>query len=79
MTLRNPNIKLEDELLKPDLVKLDLNQDPHLELEITIEIFDYKTPFKIESNLEHRWINKNQIHNYGLPKPIKTIIDNHVC
>ena len=51
----------------------------HMELEITIEIFDYKTPFKIESNLEHRWINKNQIHNYGLPKPIKTIIDNHVC
>ena len=51
----------------------------HLELEITIEIFNYKTPFKIKSNLEHQWINKDQIHKYGLPKPIKTIIDNHVC
>jgi A/G-specific adenine glycosylase len=51
----------------------------HLELEITIEIFNYKTPFKIKSNLEHKWIKKDQIHKYGLPKPIKTIIDNHVC
>ncbi len=51
----------------------------HLELEITIEIFNYNSPFKIKSNLEHQWINKDQIHKYGLPKPIKTIIDNHVC
>ena len=51
----------------------------HMELEITIEIFDYKTPFEIKSNLEHQWIDKDQIHNYGLPKPIKTIIDNYVC
>jgi A/G-specific adenine glycosylase len=50
----------------------------HLELEITIEIFNYKTPFKIKSNLEHQWINKDQIHKYGLPKPIKTIIDDNV-
>ena len=37
-----------------------------MELDITIEIVDYKTPFKIKSNLEHQWINKNQIDNYGL-------------
>ena len=49
----------------------------HMELDITIEIVDYKTPFKIKSNLEHQWINKNQIDNYGLPKPIRTIIENH--
>ena len=49
----------------------------HMELDITIEIVDYKNPFKIKSNLEHQWINKNQIDNYGLPKPIRTIIENH--
>ena len=49
----------------------------HMELDITIEIVDYRTPFKIKSNLEHRWISKNQIDNYGLPKPIRTIIENH--
>ncbi len=48
-----------------------------MELDITIEIVDYKNPFKIKSNLEHQWINKNQIDNYGLPKPIRTIIENH--
>ena len=50
----------------------------HVDLDITIEIFDYKNPFKINTNLEYQWINKTQIDNFGLPKPIKTIIDNHV-
>jgi len=34
MIQHNLNIKLEDEWLMPDLVKLDLNQDLILELEI---------------------------------------------
>ena len=50
----------------------------HLELNIEIEIIDYKNIFKVNSNLEHQWINKKQIHNYGLPKPIKTIIEEYV-
>ncbi len=50
----------------------------HVDLDITIEIFDYKKPFKIETNLEHQWINKNQIDKFGLPKPIKSIIENYV-
>ena len=50
----------------------------HIDLDITIEIFDYKAPFKINTNLEHQWIRKNQIDKFGLPKPIKTIIENHV-
>ena len=49
----------------------------HLELDITVEKVEYKRPFKIQTNLEHKWINKDSIHNYGLPKPIKTIIENH--
>jgi len=49
----------------------------HLELDITVEKVEYKKPFKIRTNLEHKWINKNLIHNYGLPKPIKTIIEDH--
>ena len=49
----------------------------HMNLDITIEIFDYKTPFKINTNLEHKWVNKDQINKFGLPKPIKTIIENY--
>ncbi len=49
----------------------------HIELDITIEVIDYKNPFKIKTNMEHQWIRKDQIHNYGMPKPIKTIIENH--
>ena len=49
----------------------------HMDLDITIEIFDYKRPFKIKTNLEHQWVSKSQIDNFGLPKPIKTIIENY--
>jgi len=49
----------------------------HMDLDITIEIFDYKAPFKIKTNLEHKWVSKNQIDKFGLPKPIKTIIENY--
>ena len=49
----------------------------HMDLDITIEIFDYKTPFKIKTNLEHKWVSKNQIDKFGLPKPIQTIIKNY--
>ena len=49
-----------------------------IELNIKIEIIDYKDMFKVNSNLEHQWINKKQIRNYGLPKPIMTIIEEYV-
>ena len=50
----------------------------HLNLDITVEIYDYSEPFKIKTNLTHQWVSKDNINNYGLPKPIKTIIDNYV-
>ena len=50
----------------------------HMDLDITVEIFDYDKPFKIETNLEHQWINKSEINDFGLPKPIKTIILTYV-
>ena len=50
----------------------------HLDLNITIEIFDYKKPFEVNTNMEYQWINRSDIKNFGLPKPIKHIIDNHV-
>ena len=50
----------------------------HIDLEITVKIFDYDKPFNIDTNLEHQWINKSQIHDFGLPKPIKAIIDTYV-
>ena len=50
----------------------------HIDLDITVEIFEYDKPFKIETNLEHQWINKSEINDFGLPKPIKTIIQTYV-
>ena len=50
----------------------------HIDLEITVKIFDYDKPFNIDTNLEHQWINKSQINDFGLPKPIKAIIDTYV-
>ena len=50
----------------------------HINLDITVEIFDYKKPFKIETNLEYQWIDKQKINQFGLPKPIKFIIENYV-
>ena len=49
-----------------------------MDLDITVEIFEYDKPFKIETNLEHQWINKSEINDFGLPKPIKTIIQTYV-
>ena len=50
----------------------------HMDLNITLEIFEYKKPFKIKTNLEHKWVNKKEINEFGLPKPIKSIIENYV-
>ena len=50
----------------------------HIDLEITVKIFDYDKPFNIDTNLEHQWVNKSQINDFGLPKPIKAIIDTYV-
>ena len=50
----------------------------HIDLNITLEIFEYKEPFKIKTNLEHEWVNKDKINEFGLPKPIKSIIENYV-
>ncbi len=49
----------------------------HIDLDITIQIFDYESPFKIKTNLEHQWVSKDQIDKFGMPKPIKTIIENY--
>ena len=50
----------------------------HIDLNISVEIFDYDKPFKIQTNLEHQWINREEINEFGLPKPIKSIIENYV-
>ena len=50
----------------------------HIDLNITLEIFEYKEPFKIKTNLEHKWVKKDELNKFGLPKPIKSIIENYV-
>ena len=70
----------ESNLFKQPIKRKKINFNhllSHLELDITVEKFEYKRPFEIKTNLEYKWINKDRIHNYGLPKPIKTIIENH--
>ncbi len=76
----NENSKKEMIFKKPKKTKVkNINHAlSHLNLDITVEIFEYTSPFKIKTNLTHQWITKDDIHNYGLPKPIKTIIENYV-
>ena len=76
----NENSKKEMIFKKPKKTKItNINHSlSHLNLDITVEIFEYNAPFKIKTNLTHQWITKDDIHNYGLPKPIKTIIENYV-
>ena len=76
----NENSKKEMIFKKPKKTKVkNINHAlSHLNLDITVEIFEYTSPFKIKTNLTHQWIAKDDINNYGLPKPIKTIIENYV-
>ena len=76
----NENSKKEMIFKKPKKTKItNINHAlSHLNLDITVEIFEYNAPFKIKTNLTHQWIAKDDINNYGLPKPIKTIIENYV-
>ena len=76
----NKDSHSEGHLFKQPIKRKKINFNhllSHLELDITVEKFEYKRPFKIRTNLEYKWIDKARIHNYGLPKPIKTIIEDH--
>jgi len=47
----------------------------HLDLDMTIDISWYENTFNLDTNLEYKWISKTDIYMFGLPKPIKTIIE----
>ncbi len=47
----------------------------HLNLDMTVKLIKYENIFDLITNLEHRWIEKDEIEKFGLPKPIKTIIE----
>ena len=42
---------------------------------MTIDISWYENTFNLDTNLEYKWISKTDIYMFGLPKPIKTIIE----
>ena len=46
----------------------------HLELEINLMLLEFNDEFNIASNLEYSWVNKKNIGNFGIPKPIKKIL-----
>ena len=46
----------------------------HLELEINLMLLEFDDEFNIASNLEYSWVNKKNIGNFGIPKPIKKIL-----
>ena len=76
----NENLKKTKIFKKPtnSVTKKISHALSHIDLDITIEIFNYSAPFKVKTNQEHRWVSKNKIHNFGMPKPIKTIIEEYV-
>ena len=47
----------------------------HLNLDLKINIYSYKKVFKLKTNEKYKWVNKSNIDKYGMPKPIKSIIE----
>jgi adenine-specific DNA glycosylase len=47
----------------------------HLNLDIKINIYSYEKIFKLKNNEKYKWVNKSNIDKYGMPKPIKSIIE----
>ena len=47
----------------------------HLNLDLNVKILYYDKKFKIKSNKKYKWIHMSEIDKFGLPKPIKSIID----
>ena len=47
----------------------------HINLELYVDIQKHEKKFKIDSNATYKWIEKKDISKYGLPKPIKSIIE----
>ena len=47
----------------------------HLNLDIKINIYSYEKVFKLKTNEKYKWVNKSNIDKYGMPKPIKSIIE----
>jgi len=47
----------------------------HIDLDLYVDIHRHDKKFKIDSNAKYKWIEKKDISKYGLPKPIKSIIE----
>ena len=47
----------------------------HLNLDIKVNIYEYKKIFKLKTNEKYKWVNKSNIDKFGMPKPIKSIIE----
>ena len=47
----------------------------HLNLDIKIKIYSFEKAFKVKTNKKYKWVNKSNIDKYGMPKPIKSIIE----
>jgi A/G-specific adenine glycosylase len=47
----------------------------HIDLDLYVDIHRHDKKFKIDSNATYKWIEKKDISKYGLPKPIKSIIE----
>ena len=69
---RNPLISKKQVRKKVINIKHKLS---HLDLDITVKLIQYKEIFNLSTNLEYEWIKRDEVHKFGLPKPIKTIIE----
>ena len=47
----------------------------HLSLDIKISIYSFDKIFKLKTNKKYKWVSKSNIDKYGMPKPIKSIIE----
>ena len=38
-------------------------------------MYSFEKAFKVKTNKKYKWVNKSNIDKYGMPKPIKSIIE----
>ena len=51
------------------------HQLTHRVLDLSINIYKSEKEFKIQTNKNYKWIKKDKIKEYGIPKPINKLMN----
>lgn len=70
----NHHLPWKDEIKTQEKISIK-HKLSHLNLDINIKIYRYEKVFKLKTNKIYKWVNASNIDKYGMPKPIKSIIE----